>query len=162
MRHVALASLLVLGSLLGASVRADQPPADDAVVAQFCAKATTQYDMNQCAGQVSGAADRELNATYQAVLKKWAAYPEMIAKLRKAQRAWLNYRDADLAARFADSQGPDRGTAFPAAYALYQASLERERTARLCDYLRGDAYGEQDSAPCADLVSHPFVVPHTP
>jgi uncharacterized protein YecT (DUF1311 family) len=162
MRHVALAALLVLGGLTGTPARADQPPPDQAVVAQFCAKATTQYDMNQCAGQISGAADKELNATYQAVLRKWAAYPELIAKLRQAQRAWLSYRDADLAARFANSQGPDRGTAYPAAYAFYQASLERERTARLCDYLRGDAYGEQDSAPCADLVRHPFVVPHTP
>lgn len=162
MRSVALFAVLVVGSLLAAPARADQPPADDAVVARFCAKATTQYDMNQCAGQISGAADKELNATYQAVLKKWAAYPAMIAKLRKAQRAWLSYRDADLAARFADSEGPDRGTAFPAAYALYQASLERERTARLCDYLRGYAYGEQDSASCADLVRHPFVVPKAP
>ncbi|WP_017461298.1 lysozyme inhibitor LprI family protein [Dyella ginsengisoli] len=162
MRYVAFFAVLVLGSLLVTPARADQPPADSAVVARFCAKAATQYDMNQCAGQVGEAADKELNATYRAVLKKWAAYPEMIAKLRKAQRAWLSYRDADLAARFANAEGPDRGTAYPAAYALYQAGLERERTARLCDYLRGDAYGEQDSAPCADLVRHPFVVPKAP
>ncbi|MCP1374394.1 lysozyme inhibitor LprI family protein [Dyella lutea] len=162
MRFVALVALVILAWLMAAPVRADQPPADNAVVAKFCAKAASQYDMNQCAGRVGKAADEELNATYQAVLRKWAAYPKMIAKLRQAQRAWLSYRDADLAARFADSEGPDRGTAFPAAYALYQASLERERTARLCDYLRGDAYGEQDSAPCPDLVRHPFVVPKAP
>ncbi|MGN6228810.1 lysozyme inhibitor LprI family protein [Dyella sp. KULCS107] len=156
--------LVLLVALVGAAVpaRADRPPADATVVARFCAKAASQYDINQCAGKVGKAADQELNATYQAVLKKWAAYPDMINKLRQAQRAWLSYRDADLAARFAGSDGPSRGTAYPAAYALYQASLERERTARLCSYLRGTAYGEQDSAPCADLVRDPAVVPSAP
>jgi uncharacterized protein YecT (DUF1311 family) len=150
--------------LVAAAVQADQPPADQQIVDHYCAKANTQADINQCAGDAASAADQELNATYQAVLKKWAAYPAMIDKLRLSQRQWLSYRDADLKARFAieDAEGAGRGTAYPAAYAFYQASLERERTARLCEYLRGAAYGERDSAPCAELVKHPFVVPNTP
>ena len=154
--------LLSLG--VAALARADQPPIDATVEKQFCANATTQADVNQCAAVEMSTADRELNATYQAALRKWAAFPGMIQKMRESQRAWLAYRDADLKARFAieDADGPNRGTAYPAAYAFYQASLERERTSRLCEYLRGAAYGERDSAPCADLVKHPLIVPNTP
>ncbi|HTV85675.1 MAG TPA: lysozyme inhibitor LprI family protein [Dyella sp.] len=149
--------------LIACAVQADQPPSDQQIVDRYCAKADTQADMNQCAQDAVSAADKELNATYQAVLKKWAAYPVMLDKLRQSQRQWLSYRDADLKARFAieDGEGAERGTAYPAAYAFYQASLERERTARLCEYLRGTAYGERDSAPCAELVKHPLIVPNT-
>jgi uncharacterized protein YecT (DUF1311 family) len=158
-----IAALLV-ACLASQSARADQPPADDKSEARFCASADTQADMDRCSADVLHAADAELNATYQAVLKKWAAYPAMIEKLRQTQRSWLAYRDADLASRFAnaDAEGPDRGSAYPAAHNLYSASLERERTARLCEYLRGDAYGERDRAPCADLVRQPLVVPRAP
>ncbi|WP_430388362.1 lysozyme inhibitor LprI family protein [Dyella sp. 20L07] len=160
MRFALLASLLLIAVAFAA--KADQPPVDREVEATFCANAKTQLDMTQCAGTAADAADRDLNATYQAVLKKWANFPGMIEKLRASQRAWLAYRDADIASRFAnaDAEGANRGTAYPAAYGFYRAGLERERTARLCEYLRGDAYGERDSAPCADLVRHPLIVPH--
>lgn len=160
----ALAIIIFLLSGAAASVSADQPPSDEQVEARFCAKATTQADINQCAADAAAAADRDLNATYQAVLKKWAAYPNVISKVRLSQRAWLTYRDADLKARFAneDAEGSARGTAYPAAYAFYHASLERERTARLCEYLRGAAYGAREASPCADLVKHPIIVPSNP
>ena len=155
-----LLALLVLG--LACSVHADQPQSDRQIVDHYCAKANTQFDMNTCASAALNDADRQLNDTYQAALKKWAAFPDMIGKLRQSQRTWLAYRDTDLKARFAieDAEGPNRGTAYPSAYALYKAGLEFERAARLCGYLRGTAYGEQDSASCADLVKHPSVVPN--
>jgi uncharacterized protein YecT (DUF1311 family) len=139
---------------------ADQPAAEQAVVNQFCATAQTTVDMNECTGKMLEAADKDLNATYQAVLKKWADVPAVVSSVRSAQRAWITYRDADLSARFADAgDAATRGTAYPAARAMYQASLERERSARLCEYLRGASYGERDPAPCADLASHPSIVP---
>ncbi|SEL77145.1 Uncharacterized conserved protein YecT, DUF1311 family [Pseudoxanthomonas sp. GM95] len=156
-------SLLTVASLLLVCpfALADQPPVDRDVEMALCKGANTQYDVTQCAGDVYEAADKELNAAYQAVLKKWANYPDVTGKLRQAQRDWLTYRDADVEARFAfeDSEGAMRGTAYPAAYAFYRASLARERTARLCQYLRGTAYGEVDRSACTDLVKHPYVIP---
>ncbi|GLQ49650.1 hypothetical protein GCM10010872_10990 [Dyella flava] len=157
-------AVLLLGVI--GSAHAEQPLSNQQIVDHYCANANTQMQMDACSAQALGDADRQLNATYQAVLKKWAAYPSMSAKLRQAQRNWLTYRDADIAARFAiadqDKAAGTAGTAYPTAHNLYQAGLEFERVARLCEYLRGDAYGERDNAPCADLVAHPAVVPHQP
>ncbi|GLQ89657.1 lysozyme inhibitor LprI family protein [Dyella flagellata] len=160
----ALLALLMLGAAF--AVHADQPMSDHGIVDHYCAKANTQRDMDECAAAALKDADRQLNATYQAALKKWAAFPDTTAKLRQAQRSWLAYRDADVAARFAladkeRAQGT-AGTAYPMAHSLYQAGLEFERVARLCEFLRGDAYGERDTASCADLAAHPAVVPHQP
>jgi uncharacterized protein YecT (DUF1311 family) len=160
---------VVLAALLFGLINtahADQPLSDQQIVNHYCAKANTQRDMDACSAAALSDADRQLNATYQAVLKKWAAFPAMSTKLRQAQRNWLAYRDADIAARFAiadqDKATGTAGTAYPTAHNLYQAGLDLERSARLCEYLRGDAYGERDDAPCADLVAHPTVVPHQP
>jgi uncharacterized protein YecT (DUF1311 family) len=153
--------LLAAVALLGpAAARADEAPADQAIFNQFCGKAQTTADMNDCAGGMLTAADKDLNTTYQAVLKKWANVPGVVDSVRKAQRAWINYRDADVAARFADAgDAASRGTAYASAHTIYQAGVVRERTARLCEYLRGASYGERDTAPCADLARHPSIVP---
>jgi uncharacterized protein YecT (DUF1311 family) len=156
---------VALFALLG-SAHADQPLSEQQIVNHYCANANTQVNMDTCSATAVSDANRQLNATYQAVLKKWAAFPGMTAKLRQAQRNWLTYRDADIAARFAiadeDKAAGTAGTVYPTAHNLYQAGLALERAARLCEYLRGDAYGERDNAPCADLVAHPTVVPHQP
>jgi uncharacterized protein YecT (DUF1311 family) len=151
---------------LASVARADQPLSDQQIVERYCAKANTQRDMDECSAAALRDADRQLNLTYQAVLQKWAAFPAMTSKLRQAQRQWLGYRDADTAARFANADHDHAvgtaGSAYPTARNLYQAGLAFERVARLCQFLRGDAYGQSDSAPCADLAAHPAVVPHQP
>ncbi len=65
-----------------------------------CARAVTQMEMNFCAEQDWQAADRVLNAAYaeaMAALKAWdranaGPFPEA-DRLKKAQRAWISYRD---------------------------------------------------------------------
>jgi uncharacterized protein YecT (DUF1311 family) len=159
MKH-ALIPLAAVWLLASAVARADEAPAGQALVDQFCGKAQTTADMNDCTGKMLAVADKDLNTTYQAVLKKWANVPGVAASVRTAQRAWITYRDADIAARFADAGDiASRGTAYPAAHAMYQAGLVHERTARLCEYLRGASYGERDAASCADLARNPSIVP---
>ena len=69
-----------------------------------CANAMTQADMNQCAYQDFEKADKELNVVYKQALKsqeevdKQAAemgpyYVGAVKALKKAQRAWIDYRD---------------------------------------------------------------------
>jgi uncharacterized protein YecT (DUF1311 family) len=75
----------------------EDPPVD-------CAKAITQADMNQCAYQDYEKADKELNVVWKEALKsqeevdKGAAemgpgYVGAVKALKKAQRAWIDYRD---------------------------------------------------------------------
>ena len=64
-------------------------------LADECANASTQTEMNTCAAQQYQAADKTLNQTYQTALKRAAAPQRDL--LKKAQQAWIALRDADCA-----------------------------------------------------------------
>ncbi len=51
------------------------------------------YEMVDCLKAKTGAWDKELNAAYRAALE--AAQPKQADQLRKAQRLWIQYRDAN-------------------------------------------------------------------
>ena len=72
-------------------------------------------------------ADKQLNATYQEVLRRLR--PSDQAAFRKAQRAWIAFRDADCA--FGDADRRD---------CLIQRTDERERQLRDTTYF--DAQGQ--------------------
>lgn len=102
--------------------------------------AQTQQDLNKSAGNDSAKAERELNATYQGILKKYADDPAFIGRLRTAQRAWLKFRDAQLEMRFPPSDLA--GSAQPMCYALYEAELTQARTKELKVWLDGVEEGD--------------------
>jgi len=64
-------------------------------LADECANASTQVEMNTCAAQQYQAADKTLNQTYQTALQRAAAPQRDL--LKKAQQAWIALRDADCA-----------------------------------------------------------------
>lgn len=61
------------------------------------ASATTQSEMTACANTRYKQADKALNARYETLMQALADRPARQVALRKAQRAWLAYRDADCA-----------------------------------------------------------------
>ncbi|EOZ9371863.1 lysozyme inhibitor LprI family protein [Enterobacter hormaechei] len=64
-------------------------------LADECDKATTQTELSACAAEQYQAADKKLNQTYQAAIKRAAAPQRDL--LKKAQQAWISLRDADCA-----------------------------------------------------------------
>ena len=62
-------------------------------LADECANASTQLELNTCTAQQYQAADKKLNQTYQAAIKRAAAPQRDL--LKKAQQAWIALRDAD-------------------------------------------------------------------
>ncbi|MBM3071287.1 lysozyme inhibitor LprI family protein [Enterobacter sp. RHBSTW-00994] len=64
-------------------------------LADECANASTQLELNTCTAQQYQAADKKLNQTWQAALKRAAAPQRDL--LKKAQQAWITLRDADCA-----------------------------------------------------------------
>ncbi len=64
-------------------------------LADECASANTQLEMNRCAAAQYRAADKKLNETYQSAIKR--AQPPQRELLQKAQVAWIALRDADCA-----------------------------------------------------------------
>ena len=96
MRIFALAAAFALASS-GMVFAQEEPPVD-------CANAMTQADLNQCSYMDFEKADKELNAVYKEALKSAAeadkqaaemdeAYVGAVKALKKAQRAWIDYRD---------------------------------------------------------------------
>lgn len=109
MKHVLIAGAALL---LSTSALADE-----------CASASTQTELNTCSALQYQNADRKLNQTWQAVLKR-AAVPQRDL-LKKAQQAWIALRDADCA--FAAS-GTEGGSIQPmiANQCMTDKTVERE------------------------------------
>ena len=104
---------------------------------------TTQRDLNQCASSHLQAVDDELNRVYQAILSKYTDDRELLEKLRNAQRAWLTFRDAELAAKLprGDKQYHYRSV-YPMCANLFLIQRTRERVKQLREWLDGTEEGD--------------------
>ncbi len=87
-------------------------------------------------------ADTEMNQAYSQVLKDYAADALFLAKFRAAQRAWLAFRDAHLAAVYPKSAPGAYGSVNAACRCGILAQLTNERTAQLRDWLEGTQEGD--------------------
>lgn len=90
----------------------------------------TQQEMNEKAGEEAEAADRKLNAVYKKLMA--ALDDEGKALLKAAQRAWLNYRDAET--KFAEDEMRG-GSAAPLLHFGTMARLTESRTRDLQESL---------------------------
>jgi uncharacterized protein YecT (DUF1311 family) len=70
----------------------DRTPCDDPI---------TIREAGACAETKLAEADAELNRMYAALLAKERGNPAFVEKLRKAQLAWIAFRDAELEAMYA-------------------------------------------------------------
>jgi uncharacterized protein YecT (DUF1311 family) len=104
--------------------------------------AQSQADMTACSSQSLSAADKELNQVYQQVLSKYAKDPVFIGKLKTAQKAWLAFRDAELAARFPDNDKSNYGSVYPMCAHNELEAMTRKRTEELRAWLKGTQEGD--------------------
>jgi uncharacterized protein YecT (DUF1311 family) len=91
-----------------------------------CENKNSTADMVQCLSVEIPKADTELNRVYQAKLKR--LQPADVAKLRKAQRAWIVYRDAHCDAESSLYEG---GSIQPAILGNCKLTLTQQRTKEL-------------------------------
>lgn len=106
--------------------------------------ATTQSQLNACADQDFLAADKLLNEVYQQILREYADDPLFLERLRDAQRAWLQFRDAQIAALFPhqDDGQVHYGSLFPMCKAGWLAELTDQRIEQLRLWLEGSEEGD--------------------
>jgi uncharacterized protein YecT (DUF1311 family) len=111
--------------LLAASAAAGDADAID------CNNAMTQNDMNICADKDYQAADKKLNDVYRKVAAALddANYK---AKLKSAEKAWIQYRDTECTFEVAQNEG---GTIYPMEYSGCITRLTGARTKELQAYL---------------------------
>jgi len=91
-----------------------------------CKDAVCTKEMQGCMEPERKKSNAELNRVYPESLKK--LNPEQSALLKKAQRAWLIYRDAQCEADYKRFAG---GTAAPLALTQCRVTLNQERTKTL-------------------------------
>ena len=96
-----------------------------------CAKAITQTDMNMCADKDYQAADKKLNDIYRKVTTALDD-ATLQAKLKTAQRAWIQYRDTECTFEVAENEG---GSIYPLVYSGCLTRLTNARTKELQSYL---------------------------
>lgn len=96
-----------------------------------CDNATTQIDMNICADKDYQTADRKLNDVYRKVMTALgdAGYR---AKLKTAEKAWIQYRDTECTFEAAQNEG---GSIYPMEYSSCVTRLTGARTKELQTYL---------------------------
>ncbi len=90
-----------------------------------CARAVTQFELNDCAAREYKNADTILNAVYNRIQSKIEGVN--LQNLKEAQRAWIKYRDADCAGE-AVYRGGSRS---PMLQAFCAAALTKDRTKEL-------------------------------
>lgn len=62
-----------------------------------CDSGATQAELNECSAQAYQMSDDELNEAYQALVGQLSNNTRSLEKLRDAQRAWIDFRDAECA-----------------------------------------------------------------
>ena len=109
--------------------------------AKGCDDATTQIELDQCAGDAFAKADAALNFTYRNVTARLKSDDETRKLLVGAQKAWLGFRDAECGFEAAAARG---GSIQPMIVAQCRTRLTEARTGTL----RGLLTCEEGDAGC--------------
>jgi uncharacterized protein YecT (DUF1311 family) len=110
-----------------------------------CENAMTQSDMNFCANKDYEAADAELNTVYKTTMTAMQKtdkelgeidpnYVGAVEALKKAQRAWIGYRDGQCELAGFEARG---GSMEPMLVSGCLADLTKKRTAELKSLTEG-------------------------
>ena len=107
------------------------------------ADAQTQAEMNEWAIAELKRADHEMTVIYQGIIRRYSKEPDvnptLVENLRKAQRAWIAFRDAHIQTIYPDG---NRFSARPMCAAMIRTELTKARILQLRDWLDGVAEGD--------------------
>ncbi|QEY32708.1 DUF1311 domain-containing protein [Synechococcus sp. RSCCF101] len=105
--------------------------------------ATTQLEMNQCAGLDLEAAESELNRVLADINLRYADKADFLNKLKMSQSAWQTLREANLDLRFPlEDKRVQYGSMVPMCVQTIDRQLVIERVAFLKQWLVGIDEGD--------------------
>ncbi|HEY9178713.1 MAG TPA: lysozyme inhibitor LprI family protein [Flavipsychrobacter sp.] len=104
--------------------------------------AQTQLEMNVEAYNAYMRADSQLNTVYNKILAEYRENKSFITHLKKAQRAWINFRDAEVNAKYPPEERPYYGSVFPVCHSIYLQQLTEIRINDLNVWLTGIEEGD--------------------
>ena len=115
------------------------------LLSSFFCLAQTQTEMNEQAYANYQKADKELNITYQKILKEYKTDTAFIKNLKATQRIWVQFRDAEAKALYPDREPGYYGSIQPLCKYTYLTEFTAERTKRLKTWLDGVEEGDMCS-----------------
>ena len=94
-------------------------------------RATTQKELNDCAAEDFRNADAELNEIYRKVLLKYSGDAQASDRIKKAQQAWIAFRDAHIDSLFQALDKVKYGSVYEMCRLMQLTNLTTERTRML-------------------------------
>jgi len=96
-----------------------------------------QNDGNQYAKS-----EKEINAVYQKILREYSADKEFIKNLKTSQRLWIQFRDAEIKARYPNETPGYYGSVYASCVSALKTQLTNERIKTLKLWLTGIQEGD--------------------
>ncbi|MCE7067410.1 lysozyme inhibitor LprI family protein [Dyadobacter sp. CY326] len=87
-------------------------------------------------------AEKEINSVYQKILQEYTTDKEFIKNLRASQRLWIQFRDAEVKARYPDREPGYYGSVHSMCVANLKTELTNERIKTLRVWLAGIEEGD--------------------
>lgn len=109
--------------------------------------AQTQSEMNKAASEAYKKADEELNTAYKKLIKEYKSDITFVKSLRKAQRLWVSFRDAELEMKFPGDGNKQfiYGSVYPMCVAQFLEVMTKKRIKQLKIWLDGVEEGDMCS-----------------
>jgi len=108
----------------------------------FAGFSQTQSELNSIQYNQYQKADKKLNEVYQAILKKYKSDAEFIKNLRKSQRIWITFRNAEVKVKFPDREDCYYGSIHPLCISAYLEELTLDRISTLTQWINGAEEGD--------------------
>lgn len=102
----------------------------------------TQAEINGEAKNKYLKADKELNIAYQRILKEYQSDLPFIKNFKRAQRLWIEFRDAEMKVKYPDREAGYYGSVQPLCWYNYLTELTEERTKKIQIWLTGIEEGD--------------------
>jgi len=102
----------------------------------------TQFEMNQDIKKDYEKANKELNDVYNKLLTEYKEDIAFIKNIKTAQRLWIQFRDAEMKAKYPDREPGYYGSIQPLCWYSYLTGLTTERTNTLKTWLTGIEEGD--------------------
>src|SRR5690625_1788887 len=105
--------------------------------------AQSQAKMNSETGIDVELSEQKLDSVYTAVIEQYEDNPEFITSLKKAQQAWITFRDAHLESVYPGKCKQTKyGSVYPSCVSNLLIQLNEQRTAQLRKWLEGTEEGD--------------------
>jgi len=108
----------------------------------FSCFSQTQAEMNRKAYAEFNKSDKQLNEIYQTILSEYKTDSIFVENLKKSQRIWIQFRDAEMDMKYPNYPEKIYGTIHPTCRAFYLKELTKKRIKTLKIWVSGTEEGD--------------------